>query len=506
MSNLSELLPAGGGGKNVNFVASGTLGNGKTVILNSDGTVTVVGESSTSVTPYISSTGTAAVANPAATDDTTIDFDSTNANMFVIAYRDAGNSYYGACVVGTISGETITFGSESVFLSANVSYPTLKFNPNTANQFILTFADNGSSGAATAIIGTVSGTSISYSSKYVFNAGTTYYGTFDFDSASTDKFVVVYRDAGNSNYGTARVGTISGSSISYGAESVFNASMTNSPAVSFDPNTANKCTIVYQDGGNSNKGTAVVGTVSSTSISFGAESTFTVATGYWQSIAYDPSVADKFMVAFGDSGTSYHGSGVAATISGTTITFGSTVIFNSATTYEGDMAYDTTLTNAFAITYQSRGNDDGVVIGGSTSGTVISYGAKTVFLTGSGAGNGVGYEKLAFSSAGSKFVIGYKNYANSSYGTAIVGTLTNTANVTNLTSTNFLGITDAAISSGASGSVTIKGGLKSELSSLTPNSIYYVQSDGSVTTASTAPAVRIGKALSSTTLNLEFNS
>ena len=34
MSNLSELLPAGGGGKNVDFVASGTIGNGQTVAVS----------------------------------------------------------------------------------------------------------------------------------------------------------------------------------------------------------------------------------------------------------------------------------------------------------------------------------------------------------------------------------------------------------------------------------------------------------------------------------------
>ena len=33
MSNLSELLPAGGAGKNVSFVASGTLPNGQAVVL-----------------------------------------------------------------------------------------------------------------------------------------------------------------------------------------------------------------------------------------------------------------------------------------------------------------------------------------------------------------------------------------------------------------------------------------------------------------------------------------
>jgi hypothetical protein len=39
MSNLSELLPAGAGAKSAEFVASGTLGSGVTVALQSDGTV-----------------------------------------------------------------------------------------------------------------------------------------------------------------------------------------------------------------------------------------------------------------------------------------------------------------------------------------------------------------------------------------------------------------------------------------------------------------------------------
>ena len=38
MTNLSDLFPAGAG-KQVSFVASGTLSNGQTVILNTNGTV-----------------------------------------------------------------------------------------------------------------------------------------------------------------------------------------------------------------------------------------------------------------------------------------------------------------------------------------------------------------------------------------------------------------------------------------------------------------------------------
>ena len=49
MSNLTDLLPAGAGSKQVSFVASGTIGNGVTVGLNSDGTVSAV--SSTGASP-----------------------------------------------------------------------------------------------------------------------------------------------------------------------------------------------------------------------------------------------------------------------------------------------------------------------------------------------------------------------------------------------------------------------------------------------------------------------
>ena len=48
--------------------------------------------------------------------------------------------------------------------------------------------------------------------------------TFD---SSNNKHVVVYYDGGNSNYGTALVGTISGTDISFGSEVVFNAASTS---------------------------------------------------------------------------------------------------------------------------------------------------------------------------------------------------------------------------------------------------------------------------------------
>ena len=70
--------------------------------------------------------------------------------------------------------------------------------------------------------------------------------------------------------------------------------------------------------------------------------------------------------------------------------------------------------------------------------------------------------------------------------------------------TDFIGITDAAISDTASGSVTIKGGISTNVTGLTANQNYYVQNDG--TLATTTSTVLAGKALSSTSINLDYTT
>ena len=86
MSNLSELLPSGGGQNAVDFVASGTLPNGKPVILKANGQVEVVGTTTIAADiPYGSETtfGTnrSQYVSPAA-------FDPNTVGKFVIAYQD----------------------------------------------------------------------------------------------------------------------------------------------------------------------------------------------------------------------------------------------------------------------------------------------------------------------------------------------------------------------------------------------------------------------------------
>ena len=104
-------------------VASGTLPCGRPVVVNADGTVS-------SVAGNASSVGSDVVFASASTNKIRAAFDSSN-NKIVIAFRDAGNSNAGTAIVGTISGSSISFGSEAVFTSNNANEINIVFDSNS---------------------------------------------------------------------------------------------------------------------------------------------------------------------------------------------------------------------------------------------------------------------------------------------------------------------------------------------------------------------------------------
>jgi hypothetical protein len=133
--------------------------------------------------------------------------------------------------------------------------------------------------------------------------------------------------------------------------------------------------------------------------------------------------------------------------------------------------------------------------GVTITGTTPSAGANTVINTANSQFQDIEYN--------STLQLNYCVLFNSALST--IPSLLIAPSATNVTSTNFLGISDASISSAASGNITIKGGIASTgLSSLTPGSDYYVQDDGTLSTSSTN--TKAGKALSATTINLEYTS
>ena len=454
MSNLSDLLPAGAGAKSATFTASGTLATGTTVILNSDGTVSAV--SSTSVSQGAGSNATFESASIAYTE---VAYDTTN-NKFVYIYSDVGNSSYGTAVVGTVSGTSISFGSPVVFESAAVRYTGVVYDSNSG-KIVIVYQDQGNSEKGTSIVGTVSGTSISFGSAALFNNGVTTWISAAFDSTN-NKVVVAYQDESNSNQGTGVVGTVSGTSISFGSEAIFNTGTSGSNYISTTYDSGNgKIVVAFQDKSNSSYGTAAVGTVSGTSISWGSKVVYHNAGSCDEtSIAYD-SDSGKVIVACRYETNLDHGITYVGTVSGTSISFGSLDTFNSGTTNEMKLVYDP---NAQLITALYRDGSSSSHLKantGTVSGTSITWG--TEFALKNYVATNIGAE---YDPDSKQIGVGYRNNSIANYGYAVM--YQNPYTTTN--SADFVGITDEAIANTATGSVVVEGGVITN-SALVPFSV-----------------------------------
>ena len=467
----------------VNFVASGTIANGATVIIKDDGTVGTIARSG-SDTPIV---GSPTLFESAGVDSISQVYDSSNSKV-VIAYKDSGNSSYGTAIVGTVSGSNITFGTPVVFASASTNAISATYD-STNGKVVIAYQDAGNSDYGTVIVGTVSGTSISFGSEVVFHSGATTDIHITYDSTN-QKVVIVYRDTGNSNYGKAIVGTVSGTSISFGSESNFHNADTRLIDVAYDSSN-NRVVIVYSDYGNSYHATAVVGTVSGTSISFGSDVVFNAANSS-QSIAitYD-STNNKVVVAYQDTANSEYGTAIVGTVSGTSISFGSEVVFESAQSAQMSISYDS-VDQKIVIAYRDYGNSNyGTVIVGTVSGTSISFGSPNVFETAE-----TNDTSIAFDSGNAKMIIGYKDNGNSNYGTCIV--FGATSKTSNLTAENYIGIAAEAIANGATGRINVLTGTNTGQTGLTTAQKYFVQNNGGISTSPGSPSVVAGTAISDT--------
>ena len=485
MSNLSDLLPAGAGAKSATFTASGTLSSGQTVVLNSDGTVEAVASSGN---PF-SAGSPVVVDSDAPTEGLALVYDSSN-NKVVVVYSDAGNSNYGTAVVGTVSGTSISFGSPVVFNSGNTEKVGAVFDSNSNKVVPIWSQVVGTS--LIAIVGTVSGTSISFGSSATFSSdGTASPLKAAFDSSS-NKVVVAYRDDGNSDYGTAIVGTVSGTSISFGTSTVFQSSSVSHFGIAFDSN-ANKTVIGFQA---SDVGYGIVGTVSGTSISFGTRAAMDGSNNAERLFLTFDSTNNKVVFGYTARDDSESGAAIVGTVSGTSISFGTPSFFIGAGTGNYQMqgiAFDSSADKiVFSTRFESSPQQIDLT-SASVSGTSLVFGDSNVAASGAASA----FAPLVYDTSADKVVCAYNDGANSGRTTALVTVVDTFA--TN--SADFVGITDQAIANTATGSVVVEGGVTEKLSGLTTGSTYYVQNDGSLST--TSSSVTAGKALSSTTLLLK---
>jgi len=293
----------------------------------------------------------------------------------VVAYKDTGGDSYGCAKIGVISGNNVTWGAENVFNAASTRY--ISISTLNTTHFVVVYQDDGGADYGCARVGLVSGNTISsYGTENIFNSAITNY--ISVSTLDTTHFIVVYRDDGGDDYGCARVGLVSGTTInSYGAENIFNSGSTT--LISVDTFDSTHFVVCYRDGGNANQGTGIIGVTSGTTISsYGAENIFNPSST--TNIYVSTLNTTHFVTVYQDFINSQYGTGIIGVISGTTISsYGAENVFNSAVTPY--ISVDTLDDNHFVISYQDDGGDDyGCSIVGTTSGTTISsYGTENTY-------------------------------------------------------------------------------------------------------------------------------
>ena len=144
-----ENLPATGG--TLEATASGTLADGSKVIVNADGTVSVVTQTETlgagAGTPEVFASTSTNAARSAT-------YDSTN-NRVVVAYQDGWDSDHGKAAVGEISGTDITFGTPVKFASNGKTDKIAATFDSVNSRVVIAYEDAGNSNYGTAVVESV---------------------------------------------------------------------------------------------------------------------------------------------------------------------------------------------------------------------------------------------------------------------------------------------------------------------------------------------------------------
>jgi hypothetical protein len=228
---------------------------------------------------------------------------------------------------------TLTSGTEAEVKGSIGGAVTATYDTNEDRFLIAYFDAQGRSKVADIDPGD---DSISFGSEVQYESGTVRGLSSCFDDAQA-RVLLAYEDDSNSDYGTAIVAEIDNSddSHAYGTAVVFESASIQHTSCVHDAN-ANKNVIFYKDGGNSDRLTAIVGTIDNTdnSISFGtAVAVDTTSGAHYTSMSsgsYYDANATKVVVSWINVTTQFAYARVG-TISGTDISFGNLATIDAST-------------------------------------------------------------------------------------------------------------------------------------------------------------------------------
>lgn len=235
------------------------------------------------------------------------------------------------------------------------------------------------------IAATISGTTLTFGTEVDLGAaGST---GLSLAQLGTDKFVAVWRDTGAGD-GTAAVCTVSGTTITNGTAVDFDTAgdPTNFGVAKLD---TDKFVVVWQQE-TSNDGHARAATVSGTTISFGTEATLSSGT---TNMTLDQTVAqlgtDRFLAVWEESSFVYTS---VCTVSGTTITVGDALPLGEAVVTEAGCA-ELDVNSGLALIMFDEGQGIRAMVADGNGPTVSVWGET--LISGGGITNGTSFKGIS---------------------------------------------------------------------------------------------------------------
>ena len=359
--------------------------------------------------------------------------DPNNAGRFIVAFRDSTDGNKGKCRIGTMqANHSVVYGTESIFnndITHDISIAWEDNNVGGAGTscIVIVFNEENNSFKSSAIIGTVSSTAITGygTKKEIANASPNHQNSYNyvaFDPNTAGKFVI-------SEDQHLSVCTHNGSTITQGTivlRGTVATTYTEGPVI-WDPNDASKFITVYKDHNASQALKARVGQVSGTTITLQAEATITTDSTDFIGLDADPNNANKYIVSY-DNNTASQVSAQVLTVAGSTGSWTISGGTASAVT-TGDDEYTnvffTNMANKFIVTWSDVDADTGsgstwdrrhaVARVGTISGTNISFLEPTVVVNNRDSrmseAKHTSFDKLA-----NKFVVVYNHQETSATG------------------------------------------------------------------------------------------
>jgi hypothetical protein len=478
-SGNATFADAAGGGGTITATASGALANGDPVVINSNGTVSVVtGNSATTGSPQ----GTGEETSTGG-ESVTVSYDPSASAMLISFRDDVSNA--GRTMAGTISGQTITYGSMtnvsvSRGLVASVYYPT-------ENATFLCEVNNDDIEVVT-----VSGTTVTRTTggQFDFENNNCYDACYD---ASADKVIGLGRiDVATINYYSLQAVDLTGTTITKGSNTISAGSITDNSG------NVERGSITYDSAKNDNtfivsnsSGTFIeTWSCSGTTLTNVSTSGFVVNTINAEVRVIYGSTSNSYLFFYKDSTNSDYPTVVGATRVENSFSFGTPIIVASSNYNDLQVGYNPAA-NKFLVSYRGASNYK-YLHEVTPSGNAIGVGSA-VDVSNSVAIDDGTFSNIAYDSDTEQNILGYAHDT----GRAVFAVVYDPA-ASSLNSKPFIGFSDGAYSDTATATIQVVGSVDDAQTGLTTGKKHYVQGDGSLATSPDTPEVFAGTALSAT--------